>query len=288
MANKKFAKIYRDAPKEIVDELLEFRENHPPVRREIEGITWTWRTAGEGPESLLILPGATGDGEQPFRNVTALGKDYRVISTDYPAVATIGGLLDGLAAVMDAEAVEAAHVVGGSYGGMVAQCLMRKYPERVRKVVLSHTAAPREEGLRKVKIAGRLLPLLPMWLLRKISLLEIKKQMKPFPEAGAFYVPYFREKLALLTKADIRAMTSRVIDLYENYRFKPGDFADWTDRILIIDAAGDRMVPEESQQLLRDLYPTARVHTFEGTGHATSVVKPEEYLGAVKEFLAEA
>jgi len=286
MAGKRFAKIYRNAPSEIVEELLEFRKNHPPVRREIEGVTWTWRTVGEGPESLLILPGATGDGEQPFRNVTALGRDYRVVSADYAAVATIEDLVDGLAGVMDAEGVEAAHVVGGSYGGMVAQCLMRKYPERVRKVVLSHTAAPREEGLRKVKITGRLLPLLPMWLLRKLSMLEIKKQMKPFPEAGAFYVPYFREKLALLKKADIKAMTSRVIDLYENYRFKPGDFADWKERILIIEAASDRMVPDEVQQLLRDLYPTARVHTFEGTGHVTAVVRPEEYVAVIREFLA--
>jgi pimeloyl-ACP methyl ester carboxylesterase len=114
MTNRRFEKIYRNAPRELVEELLEFRATHPPVTAEIGGVEWTYRCAGEGPESLLILPGATGDGEQPFRNITAWGRRYRVISVDYPPVWTMKGLADGLAGLLDREGVSKCHVVGGS------------------------------------------------------------------------------------------------------------------------------------------------------------------------------
>jgi pimeloyl-ACP methyl ester carboxylesterase len=287
MNGRSFEKIYRNAPREVVEELLEFRADHPPVRAEIAGTEWTYRCAGKGPESLLILPGATGDGEQPFRNITALARRYRVISPDYPPVGTMRELAGGLAGLLDREGVDKCHVLGGSYGGMVAQVFMRLHPGRVLKVVLSHTAAPREESFKKVRTATRLLPLFPMWLLRALSKLEIKKQLKPFPEAASFYVPYFKERLVNLKRPDIKAMTERVTDLYANYKFKPEDFVGWQGRILIVDANEDRMVPTESQEFLRELYPAARIHTFEGTGHVSTIVKREEFLEVVNGFLAE-
>ena len=44
---------------------------------------------------------------------------------------------------------------------------------------------------------------------------------------------------------------------------------------------------EEDRQRLRSAYPSARVHTFHGTDHASSILDPQGYIDAIRHFLAQ-
>jgi pimeloyl-ACP methyl ester carboxylesterase len=68
-----------------------------------------------------------------------------------PAPYDIAGMADDAAAVLDAAGVDAAHVFGASMGGMIAQELVLRQPQRVRSLILGCTAC----GGQEVVLAGR-------------------------------------------------------------------------------------------------------------------------------------
>jgi pimeloyl-ACP methyl ester carboxylesterase len=99
-----------------------FRAAHPLQSAEAAGHTWTYIVSGSGAEAILILPGLHGLADAAFHYITALERHYRVITPNYPAeVMTLADMADGLAALLDLEGIEQAHVYGGSFGARVPQ-----------------------------------------------------------------------------------------------------------------------------------------------------------------------
>ena len=142
-----------------------------------DGTRIAFEDHGVGVPVLLIAGQATGmHGWGPFAD--ALARDFRVIGYDHrgigesgigdPAAYSTRGFADDAVAVLDAAGVAAAHVVGHSMGGRVAQWLAAGHPERVRRLVLIATssgdrsAAPRHPTAIADLLSGdrdRMLPL---------------------------------------------------------------------------------------------------------------------------------
>jgi pimeloyl-ACP methyl ester carboxylesterase len=160
--------IHRGIAAERWEELREFRATHPPKHTRVGRVGWDYIASGEGEEALLLLPGGAMVGEAGFTRIPAFEDRYRVIAPDYPRVSTAAQLLDGLAGVLDAEGVRAAHVLGPSYGGLVAQGFVRRHPGRVRTLILANTAIPPQRLLWPAKIFLVLLPLAPLGRLRAL------------------------------------------------------------------------------------------------------------------------
>src|SRR4029079_14003383 len=98
---------------------------------------WRYRVAGAATQGLLLLPGAVGDGEAYFSLAPLLSDTHRLIAVAYPRVDSLTRLVDGLRDVLDREGVGSTDIVGGSFGGLVAQAFLRRFPQRTRRVVLS-------------------------------------------------------------------------------------------------------------------------------------------------------
>lgn len=110
---------------------------------------------GTGVPVLLIAGQATGmHGWGPFAD--ALTRDFRVIVFDHRGIGrselgdaanyTTRAFAQDAVAVLDAAGVSAAHVVGHSMGGRVAQWLAADEPGRVRRLVLMATTASDRTG----------------------------------------------------------------------------------------------------------------------------------------------
>ncbi len=103
---------------------------------------------GEG-EPLLLHPGFGCTVEIYWRNTLPLAEHFRVIvfdprgagrSDDGPPEMLMQDLANDAAALLDALGIDKAHVLGTSFGGMVAQHIAIEHPDRVRRLVLACTS----------------------------------------------------------------------------------------------------------------------------------------------------
>lgn len=257
----------------------------------IGGVEWSILEMGDGPgEPLLVLPGAMGMADGAGALLGRLAAGRRVVAVSYPSVATMTELCDGIAALLDRLGMARADVLGSSLGGWVAQCLVRRHPERVRRLVLSHTYALRPEDARRLRTGTRIWRILPGWLFRALVRRRIRGALEPVRRAGAAGDARSLERIlaASMTTLDPAALiryNDWMIESLIAFRFAPGDLADRAGDVLIVESADDPILRPSSRAALRALYPAARVHTFHGGGHATALAMPAEYAAAVTAFL---
>jgi maspardin len=261
-------------------QLSQFRAAYPERQFEYSGTLWRYRSGGAGSEPILWLTGALGLGDFAFGYALALGQELRLLLPDYPPLRSLDGMADGLVAVLDVEGVRAAHVVGGSFGGLLAQHLVRRHPDRARSLVLSHTLGPQRSYSRAA--LSRILS----WLLpeRPYRALFSRRLRVAFIGAEPFWLRYFDSRVAALAKRDLVSrvlLASRFLQL----RYAADDLANWPGQILILDADDDPLMPAAARKALRALYPRAHVHTFSGTGHSAAILQPEIYAQVIRKFL---
>jgi pimeloyl-ACP methyl ester carboxylesterase len=283
-----FAKIYRDVPAADLEAFRRFRAENPLRTAEIGGRTWSYLSGGgggTGGRSLLFLPGAQGIGEAVWRNIEHFAPRFRWLAPSYPPVSTMAELADGIAALLDREGIARASVIGGSYGGFVAQVFVRRHPDRVERLILSHTGPPNPERGQVIEKSLRWLPRLPMFLLR-LQYRKVMTGLIPNRPEAALVRAQLEEIIALhLTKESMISSYRRVVDYDHNHRFAPEDLAGWPGCVLLLMGDNDPATPEPVREGMKALYPGAEVRVFEGTGHAAGILKREEYLQAMGEFL---
>jgi 3-oxoadipate enol-lactonase len=108
-----------------------------------------YETRGRGPAVLLVM-GFGMSLAAWWRTVPVLARHFRVIALDNRGIGLSGGspwpyfagrMADDAVAVLESAGAERAHVYGISLGGMVAQEIALRYPERVNALVLGATTA---------------------------------------------------------------------------------------------------------------------------------------------------
>jgi 3-oxoadipate enol-lactonase len=122
----------------------------------VNGVRLYYKAHGEG-EALVMIPGMGAGHTSWFRQLPAFKKHFKVVTFD---PRSIGGserpeqpydfrsLADDVVGLMDHLAVQRAHILGQSLGGLVAQEVAMDYPDRVLKLILvSSTIASRDASL---------------------------------------------------------------------------------------------------------------------------------------------
>ncbi|MFI9551744.1 alpha/beta fold hydrolase [Nonomuraea endophytica] len=261
------------------DRLTAFRATHPAA----EAAGWTYHVAGDGPDTLLLLPGGLRLGESLFCLITAFEDEYRIIAPTYPAVSTVAEVVTGVEAVLDAEGVSAVHVAWGtSMGGFMLQALLRAIPGRIGHAVLANTTTPEGWGR---DISARTARLARMRAMPESDLLAlVRKQAADATSAGPFWTGFLAEAAALDTKAHQVAMAELALD-YCGRQYAPSDLDGWPGRLMIIESADDVGMDAEARRLLRVMYPGAALHRFSDGGHSPLATRPDECVLVVAAFL---
>ena len=285
-------KYYRKVPKDQLDQLLRFRQDHPLKTASLNGIPWEYLTSGDpSMQPLLLMPGALSTAESSWRTfhlLEQLGR-YRLICPNYPPeIDTMSALADGLMQILSLEGVNDAFVVGGSYGGMLAQVFTHRHSATVSRLVLSHTYPPTPSRAQSVQPALRLFKVLPMFLVKKM----LRDRMtgilpsRPSPELQLVAAQVHETVDTRLTRQATLSTFLRMMD-FDQHAFAPSDLAGWSGRTLIMLAEDDPTTPEPLRKTLVGLYPGASLHLFKGSGHATSILESDEYIQVMQDFLLQ-
>jgi pimeloyl-ACP methyl ester carboxylesterase len=285
----KVAARYAHVPDTEMEKFRVYCDTYPYRQITINGVEWSYLYSNDSGEALLLLSGALIIPDISWNSISHFGKNHRTIVPVYPAVNTMDALVDGIAEILRREGIQQAHVMGGSYGGFVAQVFVRRHPEMTRSLVLSHTLPPNPTGIERIRKTMRLMALLPLGLLRWVLGRQLSKLMPADTSSGpgALLMAMFQETLNYrLNKADILGIFWRTLDYYAR-TFTHQDLANWPGKVLLVLADDDPGTPEPVRAALQALYPSARMHLLHGGGHVTSVVNQEEYQAVIDEFLSK-
>ena len=286
-----FDEIYANVPAEQVARLKDFRLTHPYKHLSARQANWEYISCGQGEQALLLLPGALSVGESTFPLITAFENQYRIIAPSYSLSLKMSELCEGISQILEAEALNEAHVLGGSYGGLVAQYFVRQFPAKVRSLILSHTFILTQKFAQPLWIAGKMFPALPQALFVRLLRLRLHRVVVSRLRAAAhpeteLWNAYLNEAIASdLLKEVFIHQNKCLFDLTRQPQFTQHDLEQWHGKILIIESNDDPAISARDRALLKSIYPTAEVHTFSDAGHASSILKREEVVSIIKTFL---
>jgi pimeloyl-ACP methyl ester carboxylesterase len=275
------------------ERLRAFRASYPNKSLAVAGVEWKYRICGADARTLLLLPGGELVNDMGFDLAAALAPRFRIVYPAYPRVRSLDDLADGIAAILDAENIARVWVLGASFGGAVAQCMVRRHPDRIERLILSNTGVPMAHLVRGRKIANAILSSIPWPVLRGLLSKSIIKLLGAPAAELPFWRDYTKDLFATrLTKADVMANLRIQLDYHLRYRFAPDDLAAWLEKTLekmpgkvfVIESDND-IFNAERRKALRDTYPQAPVHTFHAAGHAPAFSRAGEYLEVLGRFL---
>jgi pimeloyl-ACP methyl ester carboxylesterase len=188
---------------------------------------------------------------------------------------------DDLAALLESQGIELAHIAGISYGGEVAQAFALKYPEKVHSLILIDTVSEVGDALRLI---------VESWIdaLRSGEPLEFFNATVPWNFSPAF----IRDNPQIFEDAKKRYGLldfSAVIHLCECFLE-----VDFTHRLNEIKAPTCIMVGDsdmlkgiEYAKILLQAIAQAEMHVLRKAGHATCWERPDEFNSVILGFLAK-
>ncbi|MBN1892573.1 MAG: alpha/beta hydrolase [Clostridiales bacterium] len=272
----------------------EFLKICPPEAISTSQGVFTCFSMGHGNEALLLLPGGSGEGVAYFLYLTELRSFGRIITVNFPDIDSISGYVLGIEELLEKLGLSEVYLMGHSFGGLVAQALIRHKPEMFPKVILSHTTTVHQdipenllkETLASLKKGYRLIFCLPNFVIKRINAKKLRRITENIrdEEERTFWEVFFREKFAQKTKTESLCMLKAMIDFAENYRYSSDDLKDWNGTMLIIDSKADGAFPEMAKKCVHDLYPMAEKITFDDHSHLALLSERDAYMRIYKRF----
>jgi pimeloyl-ACP methyl ester carboxylesterase len=244
---------------------------------------------GSGPD-VVLLHGFLSDSRAWAPQIMSLRDAHRVIAWDAPGAGasedpeppfTLADWVECLRALLITLGVQRAHVVGLSWGGLLAQELLRLYPETVRSLVLAGTYAGWTGSFGAAESAQRL---------RRC----LADSDRPPNDLVKDWVPQF---FAAPTPDLLEEMSQIVADFHpEGFRSmaRSLDAADTTstlDRVdvptMLIWGAEDERSPLSVAEQFRSGIAGARLHVIPGAGHVSNLERPDEFTSHIRDFFGD-
>jgi pimeloyl-ACP methyl ester carboxylesterase len=253
----------------------------------VDGLAIAYRRRGDGPV-LVLLHGFLLDSRMWRPQLEALSADFTTIAWDAPGAGesadppnefTTADWADSFAGLLDAVGVDRAHVVGLSWGGIVAQELYRRHPARVGSLVLAGTYAGWKGSLPEEVCAERL-----ETCLRDSSL--------PPDELVAKYVPsMFGERAPDNVRSELSAIMTDFHPLGFRLMARSSAESDTRDvlptiRVPTLLVWGDEDIrsPLSVAHQFGSAIPGSRLAVIPEAGHVSNLEAPERFNAEVHTF----
>src|SRR5690242_11557834 len=258
-------------------------------------------------DPLLLVMGLAADSTAWMFQVPDFARRYRTIAFDNRGVGrsskpsgpyTIHQMADDAAGLLDALHIARAHVVGVSMGGMIAQELALRHPERVRGLVLACTYPEPDADVERQRefsiqqFGGSVNARGEMKIdLSTLDPMMFFQHLLPTVFNQEFIERDLAKLLPLFTGAleygfSLEAILGQVEAVMGHKT---------TDRLhqiavptLVITGDADRLVPPANSDILAKHIPNAKLVKIAGGSHGFNFETPDIFNRAVLDFLARA
>jgi pimeloyl-ACP methyl ester carboxylesterase len=253
----------------------------------VDGCSIAYREAGQG-APLILLHGFLCDSRCWSRQLAGLLDQFRVVawdapgagsSSDPPETFTTSSYARCLAGFLDTIGIASAHIVGLSWGGILAQEFYRLYPERVRCLVLADTYAGWKGSLPE-----------PVWRDRLASCLR-DADGPPDALVAKFLPGLFTDGVP----QEIRKEMSLIVSEFHpvGFRLMSMSAAEVDTRellpnlhapTLLLWGDDDRRSPMHVAKQLHAAIPAAELAIIPNAGHVSNMEQPGAFNAQVRRF----
>jgi pimeloyl-ACP methyl ester carboxylesterase len=257
---------------------------------EVNGAELHYERQGAG-EPLLMIMGMGGTHRhwgRPFADLIAA--DFDAISYDHRGVGasgrlegelSIARLADDALGLLDALSLQRAHVLGISMGGMVAQELALRAPERLRTLTLGCTWAGGPQGrFTSPEVAARI---------REAALLGDRRRAiragwefnfsKEYRAEEPRFDEFYEIAAAMPVALNVLAAQGLACAAHDTDE----RLAGLTAPTLVIHGSEDMILDVANARLIAARIPGARLELLQGVGHMFFWERPELAAGLVRE-----
>jgi pimeloyl-ACP methyl ester carboxylesterase len=254
---------------------------------ELVGHSVDYRYAGEGPP-LVLLHGFLCDSRCWRTQLEGLSDQFRILAWDAPGAGassdppdpfTITDWAQCLAQFLDAVGIEGAHVLGLSWGGVLAQEFYRLYPARVQGLILCSTYAGWKGSLSEAACDKRL------------ERCYLESSLPPEEFVSRWVLEFFTEGASPALRKEMSEVVSDFHPLGFCLMAKSLADTDTTDLLpkigvptLVVWGDDDRRCPMNIAEQLRDAIPDAKLAVIANAGHLSNMEQPEEFNTQVRRF----
>lgn len=245
--------------------------------------------SGSGDRCALFLHGIGGGAHAFDQNLSAMPEGWRSLAwwaPGYGASApldtmTFSTLADSAIWLLDDQNIDQAVIVGHSMGGMIAQEIVAKYPDRVSALVLFATSAAfggRDDSFKNKFLADRLKPLddglAPADFADKL--------------VGGMFGPQSTKQtraLAVNSMAAVPAATYRqALTCIVEFNRK-ADLGSIPCPTLVLAAEKDSLSPPPMMARMAEAIPDAEYHCLMSAGHLANMEDPGAFNDVISRFL---
>jgi pimeloyl-ACP methyl ester carboxylesterase len=273
---------YKDAPARTVD---------------AGGVTYAYRELGPKggiPVVFFVHLAATLDNWDP-RIIDPIAKGRHVIAFDQRGVgASTGQVPDSVEAMADdaysfitALGFDKIDVFSFSLGGFVAQALVVKHPDLVRKLVLTGTGPKGGKDIEKV-VAVTYWDILRATLTRSDpkEFLFFNRNATGKPAARAFVNRLEERTTDRDAEIKVKALRTQLKAIQKWGRSAPADLSKITQPTLIANGDNDRMVPSILSEDLHRRIKNSELIIYPDSGHGGIFQFHQKFAPVAVEFLA--
>jgi pimeloyl-ACP methyl ester carboxylesterase len=257
----------------------------------VHGIQFHYETHGQG-EPLVLIRGLGSNLDHWYPQVPDYSRHFQTVIFDNRGIGrsgisdgefTIADMARDTVGLMDALGIARAHVMGLSMGGMIAQEVALRYPERVQGLVLACTHCGRGHS---IPASDDILKLFAEYIQTGSLVAAVKAHRCLFSERTLKHAPEILERYARVSarfpaSPAIMKRQYLAVQGHDTWERLPGVQAP----TLAITGADDALIRPENSRILAERIPGARLAIIEGGGHQFLIECAEATNSAVLDFL---
>ncbi len=246
-------------------------------------------TANELTQTIVCLHGIGGDDASFAPQSEHLAGRYRVVVWNMPGYResanvdqlSFEGLAGSVEKLIDALACGPVHIMGQSIGGMIAQEMFHRYPEKVKSLILVATTTAfggRDNSFKGAFLKARLAPL------------DDGRTMEQIAEAAIPSIVGSNTEQHTITDAT-NSMAALDADVYRQVLACLVTFSrrqEWMDincPVCLVAGSEDTNSPAATMKKMADKLPHAEFHEIEGAGHLVNLEQGKIFNNIVSSFL---